>query len=212
MAKTLTEDEIAVKRQDLIRVATDILEKEGFQALTLRRLATEAGISRSTPYLYFEDKADLLDKVCVATFRYLMSLCRDAMAPEDNILSKLTALGRCYMEFGVQRPVLYRLIFAPENPDDEISPDVQKIADEYRSISESAMQEAFDQGLFTYPPERLGPVLWASMHGLLGLRWAGHLSEEEAYNRVREDMEMILAVGFLNPEKMLDKNVSKAEC
>ncbi len=206
MAKTLTEDEIAGKRQDLIAVATQILEKEGFQALTLRRLATDAGISRSTPYLYFQDKSDLLNKVCVEAFKYLISLCRDAMAPQDGILDQLTALGRCYMQFGVDRPVLYRLVFAPENPDDEISPEVQEIAEEYRSLFQGPMQQAYEKGYFTVPPDRLGPVLWASMHGVLCLRWAGHLTEEDAFRQVRDDMEMILSIGFINREKIEEIN------
>ena len=188
-------------------IATRILAEEGFMALTLRRLATEAGISRTTPYLYFEDKADLLQKVCVRTFEYLIGLCNAAVEEEDNVLDKLTAFGRVYMQFGLDNPVLYRLVFAPEHPDDEVSQEVQDIAEEYKQLSAKPMQEAYEKGYFTYPPERLNPVLWASMHGLLCLRWSGHLSEDEAYHRVREDMEMILATGFLT-----DPAMGKTEC
>jgi AcrR family transcriptional regulator len=205
LARTLTEEQIAAKRKELIEVAVRILEEEGFQALTLRRLATEAGISRTTPYLYFEDKADLLQKICVETYRYLYDECKAAMDQQSGILDKLTVMGRTYMKFGEEKPTLYRLSFAPENPEDYVAPEVLEAAERFRMMAYQPMEEAYNQGLFLIPPDRLNPVLWVCMHGLLSMRWAGHLSEEGAYDRVKVDMENILAIGFLNKDALPPK-------
>src|SRR5579862_1906750 len=51
-------DEIRVKL--LVAVERLLDEGHGFTELSVERLATEAGVSRSTFYVYFEDKADLL--------------------------------------------------------------------------------------------------------------------------------------------------------
>lgn len=69
----------ARRREDL-RVALmaaieRLLEQgESFAELSVDRLATEAGISRSTFYIYFEDKTDLLH----ASFEHVMSALDDA--------------------------------------------------------------------------------------------------------------------------------------
>ncbi len=201
MAKTLTTEQVAEKKAALIAVATKILEEEGLLALTLRRLAQDSGISRSTPYLYFKDKDDLLQDICAETFRYLIKQCRDAMAACTDDTSKVIAMGKCYLNFGIERPTLYHLIFAPKNPGDEVSPEVLEVVEEYKNMTEIPMQRAYDEGIFKYPPDRLNPVLWACSHGLLCLLWAGHLSEEGVYERVEEDMGQILGVGFIDTEK-----------
>lgn len=198
MAKTLTAEQIAKKRTELIHVAMEILEKEGQQALTLRRLAADAGMSRSTPYLYFKDKCELIQGVCAETIRYLIKQCREALEECEDNKERLIAMGRCYLKFGIERPVLYQLVFAPARPGGKKPAEIQIAIDEYRELSETPMREAYEDGLIKYPPDRLNRVLWASSHGLLCLRWAGHLSDDELYEQVRQDMEQILGGGFLD--------------
>ncbi|MBL4908049.1 MAG: TetR/AcrR family transcriptional regulator [Sneathiella sp.] len=201
MAKILNDEQIAQKKAELIQIAMEILEAEGLQALTLRRLAMDAGISRSTPYLYFKDKSELIKGICIEIFQYLIRQIREAMSESDDNREKIMAMGRCYLKFGVERPNLYHLIFMPESPEDKECPEVSVVVEEYIALSQVPMQEAYDEGLLKYPPERLNPVLWACSHGLLSLRWAGHLSEEALYEQVKNDMEQILGMGFIDKEK-----------
>ncbi len=202
MAKTLTDIQIAEKRAELVQIAIKILEEEGQQALTLRRLAADAGISRSTPYLYFKDKSELLAAICAETFRYLIEKCEGVMRDYDGYLDQMMEMGRYYLDFGIQRPTLYHLIFAPKMPDDEASPEVLAVLEEYTALSEIPMRQAYEGGIVKYSPERLNPVLWASLHGLLCLCWAGHLSEEGLFEQVREDMEQILGLGFMDKDRV----------
>ena len=53
--------EMAVTRDDVIHTAIQLLEEVGLDGLTLRRLATELGISAPTLYWHFRDKRELLD-------------------------------------------------------------------------------------------------------------------------------------------------------
>jgi len=201
LAKSLTEQQISTKKAALVQIAMEILETEGFEALTLRNLAKKAGISRSTPYSYFKDKAELCQCVCAETFRYLIQKCEAAMAESDGYVEQLIALGRCYLDFGIERPILYQLVFAPVHPGDEKRPELLEVIEEYKALTDVPMRKAYEEGIISYPPERLNPVLWASSHGLLSLRWAGHLSEEGLYDRVQEDLKNILAVGFMQSGK-----------
>lgn len=201
MAKPLTEQQISTRKAELVEIAIGILETDGFEALTLRNLAKSAGISRTTPYGYFKDKAELCQCISAETFRYLIHKCEGALAECDGYVEQLIALGRCYLEFGLERPVLYRLVFDPEHHNEEKLPELVEVIEQYMALTEGPMRKAYDEGVIAYPPERLNPVLWASSHGLLSLRWAGHLSEEGAFEQVKEDLKNILAIGFMQSEK-----------
>ncbi|MDP1643250.1 MAG: helix-turn-helix domain-containing protein, partial [Phenylobacterium sp.] len=50
-------------RRALVEAACRLLEKEGAQALSLRAVAREAGVSPAAPYHHIKDKSELLDAV-----------------------------------------------------------------------------------------------------------------------------------------------------
>jgi TetR/AcrR family tetracycline transcriptional repressor len=52
---------MAVTRDDVIQTAIQLLQEVGLEGLTLRRLATELGISAPTLYWHVKDKRELLD-------------------------------------------------------------------------------------------------------------------------------------------------------
>lgn len=52
---------MAVTRDDVVQTAIQLLGEVGLDGLTLRRLATELGISAPTLYWHFKDKRELLD-------------------------------------------------------------------------------------------------------------------------------------------------------
>jgi AcrR family transcriptional regulator len=52
-------------REALITNAVTILEDDGVEALTLRRVARDTGVSQAAPYSHFRDKKDLITAVCL---------------------------------------------------------------------------------------------------------------------------------------------------
>ena len=74
-------------RQTLIAVSVDVITRQGLDALSLRALATRAGVSSGAPYHHFADRADLLAAIALEGFEQLaqaMLSHRDA-APADPI-------------------------------------------------------------------------------------------------------------------------------
>ena len=70
-------DEMAVTRDDVIHTAIQLLQEVGLDGLTLRRLATELGISAPTLYWHVKDKRELLDLMSEAMVR----VAREKMPP-----------------------------------------------------------------------------------------------------------------------------------
>lgn len=200
MSRALSSDEIDEKRSALIDSALSILETDGLGALTLRRLAEEAGVSRQTPYLYFKDKAELIDAMRIAGLNRMTAAATDAAAeaPADDYIEQLRRIGQSYTRFGVDYPAVYKLVFTPIRPDEPPSPEHQKAIEANQAVAATRMNRAAADGLLKLPPDRLNAVFWAAMHGLITLRTEKLICDDETFEQIRDDIESTLAGGFLN--------------
>jgi TetR/AcrR family tetracycline transcriptional repressor len=57
---------MALRREDVVKTALDLLDQVGLDGLTIRRLAQELGIQNPALYWHFKNKQDLLDSVAAA--------------------------------------------------------------------------------------------------------------------------------------------------
>ncbi|HZJ53623.1 MAG TPA: TetR/AcrR family transcriptional regulator, partial [Myxococcaceae bacterium] len=97
-------------RRRILDAARDIVKREGFGALTVRKIADAIEYAPGTLYLYFENRDAIARELSFDGFRKLL----DAFAPAMRIadpLSRLEATGRAYVGFGMEHPETYRLIF-----------------------------------------------------------------------------------------------------
>jgi AcrR family transcriptional regulator len=73
-------------RQEILDAASELFVKEGYENVSMRRIADQIEYSPTTIYLYFKDKAELLEQVCVETFSRLSAhLARLLKQPGDRI-------------------------------------------------------------------------------------------------------------------------------
>src|SRR5215472_387544 len=97
-------------RAKILDAARDIVLREGFGALTIRKLAEAIEYAPGTLYLYFENRDAIARELSSEGFLKLL----EAFAPADRIedpLARLEAIGRAYVRFGMENPETYRLIF-----------------------------------------------------------------------------------------------------
>lgn len=52
-----------LSRERIVQAALDLLDREGLEALSMRRIAAEIGVTAMTLYVYFRNKDELLDAV-----------------------------------------------------------------------------------------------------------------------------------------------------
>jgi AcrR family transcriptional regulator len=104
-----------------------ILEAEGREALTMRRLASEIGIQAPSLYKHVRDKAELEALLIADGFRDFAADLDAAVAdvPEDLRLARLAV---AYREFARRRPHLYRLLTSGELPRDRLPAGVEASA------------------------------------------------------------------------------------
>ena len=158
-------------RGALIGLALKALEKGGPEALALRSLAEQAGVSGMAPYRHFADRAALLEAVARQGFADLREELRavdDASDPQKA----LVAFGAVYVRFACARPGLFRLMFAgaPPTPDDGLAADPNSVF-----------------GLFAARIAQIAPAsrrriaflaCWSIVHGLACLLVGGRIRQK----------------------------------
>jgi AcrR family transcriptional regulator len=98
-------------RAALIRSAREILESEGYEALTLRAAARRAGVSQAAPYNHFADKAALLASIAALGFKEFAAAMRHEMSAAVDPQARLNAAGIAYVAFATSNPGLFKLMF-----------------------------------------------------------------------------------------------------
>ena len=95
----------------LVAAGRRILETEGPDALSLRAVAREAGVSPAAPYHHFKDKDELLDAVSAEGWRELGDAIARARAEAASAAVAVTEIGVAYIRFARENPALYRIMY-----------------------------------------------------------------------------------------------------
>jgi AcrR family transcriptional regulator len=98
-------------RRGLIEAAEAILERDGPNALSLRAVAREAGVSAAAPYHHFRDKDELLAAVAHEGFALLEKAMAEAADSAADPIARINALGVAYVTFARDNRALYHLMY-----------------------------------------------------------------------------------------------------
>nr|WP_041757863.1 TetR/AcrR family transcriptional regulator [Bradyrhizobium sp. ORS 278] len=166
-------------KQALIAAATELLERDGAEALSFRATARAAGVSQSAPYNHFAGKEDLLATVAEAGFLALTTSQEAAQARWPAGEDQLTGLGLDYIGFAAARPQLYRLMFGVGLPDWHAYPEVASA----KRATFGPLRQALTSFLPAATPaatlEQAAVAAWGLAHGLAMLRIDGSLGRRD---------------------------------
>lgn len=102
-------------RREILDAARKIFVTEGYDRLSMRKLAEKIEYSPTTIYLYFNDKAELLREVCEEAFRQLGDEISKRQADSSDPISVLRNGMIAYIDFGLSHPHHYEVIFISPN-------------------------------------------------------------------------------------------------
>lgn len=99
-------------REEILAAARALFVQEGYENVSIRKIAERIEYSPGTIYLYFQDKADILAQISEETFsrleQKLAAINRD---PAVEPLERLRMGLRAYIRFGLEHPNRYVLTF-----------------------------------------------------------------------------------------------------
>jgi AcrR family transcriptional regulator len=103
-------------RAELLAEAERTLREQGVEALSLRDLARQAGVSHAAPRRHFADRQALLDALAEAGFIRLGDEVRAAInGAGEDYEARLRAAATAYMRFATEDAALVDLMFAAKS-------------------------------------------------------------------------------------------------
>jgi len=190
-------------RRALLDAALRWIATKGVTGLSLRAVAREAGVSHAAPYHHFADRTALLAAVAEEGFRAMHSVMLARMRDAADPRVRLQESGFGYVQFVLEHPAHFRVMFSPEFSERSPYPEVQAAAAAAYRVLVDAITDCQKSG-FVRPadPELLGRAAWALVHGVATLVLDGHFSVvpswPHAEGHVREAMA-ILWQGLVHP-------------
>jgi len=160
-------------RQEILDAASELFVRDGYENVSMRRIADKIEYSPTTIYIYFKDKAELLEQVCKETFGKLVQRLTKIMEQPGDPVERLKRGLTAYIEFGLQNPHQYRATFMmllPEGFDktkyhEEDSPGMQAFAFLTRGLAECIKAGKIS----AMNVELASQTLWAGIHGITSL-------------------------------------------
>jgi AcrR family transcriptional regulator len=153
-------------RRKILDAAQELFATEGYERVTMRRIADAIEYSPTTIYLHFEDKDDLVHCLCQENFERLIGEMRAGGMSKDPI-ERIRMLGVGYARFGIAFPYHYRFMFlTPFGADHQPSGAGQQAYQLLRSEVESAVTAGRIQHANV---DTVAQVLWSSLHGAVSL-------------------------------------------
>ena len=198
MPRVLSEADVADFRERLCDAAERLFAEQGPDAVTMRQLAAELGVSPMTPYRYFRDKDDILAAVRTNGFNRFALALETARAGETDVRAKGAAVGAAYVAFAFDHPHTYKLMFDLNQPHEADYPDLVEAGVRARETMSAYVKDLVAAGVMAGDPEKIGMMFWAATHGLIVLELAGRLPPGAA-QELFETMGSALARG-LRPE------------
>jgi AcrR family transcriptional regulator len=160
-------------RQEILDAASELFVKEGYEQVSMRRIADKIEYSPTTIYLYFKDKAELLEQVCHEAFSRLSLLLKRILEQPGDPVERLKRGLIAYVHFGLDHPHQYRAAFMmpmPEGFDQSKhkaadSPGMQAFDFLRRSVQECKASGKLRIG----DVELASQTLWCGVHGITSL-------------------------------------------
>lgn len=188
----------ALTREAVVSAARGIIVREGHEALSLRHLARQLGVTAAAFYAYVDDKLDLLR--AVAAQEYEHRVAHYEAIDEPNPLDRLRRISHAYVDYARNNPELFRLtlLFPPIGGGTEDS-DELRYGRRAFDIAADAVEESIAQGLLRDGDSFLMSLtIWTAVHGAASFVLQGaefvHGREKELVSSVVENVLAGLAM------------------
>ena len=175
-------------REALVRRGVEILEAQGLAALSLRQAARDVGVSQTAPLHHFDGKPGYLAAIAAEGFRLLFEkrviALRGQVQPGDRLLVVMLA----HMQFAVDHPALFQVMYGPEIPNKALFPELEQAASRSYGILEACVGDYLSHRNAPLSRTRSATLAaWTACHGLATVM----SDRQNAWGVLRKDPQII---------------------
>jgi AcrR family transcriptional regulator len=188
-------------RQGILTGAREIAQHEGWQAVTIRKVAERIEYSPSMIYEYFASKEAILFELHSEGFRLLAFSLKTARSSSGDHEEQLISMAEAYWEFAMAHRELYQVMHGLNGVPLDCSG--KPVAHEAFDITVEALKEWSQSRSIDLPEvEDAVEIFRAFLHGLVCLNMENRLHGDETRVRrlVRRGIHDLLASWSLSPK------------
>jgi AcrR family transcriptional regulator len=197
-------EEIEKIRELILDNALEIINSEGYDSLTMRRLGDTLGCSAKTIYNYYCSKEEIYLKVLTRGFEKINGIVDKALEGITDPVEKLRIMSKVYIQFGLDNVHYYNIMFnwdVPKytsyinTPLEEVAREEKDTAMHYADLSESAISEILKvNGKFSEEDVSYHLIrMWSELHGFVSMHNSHGFQEYDA-NPIRFENRIIEAM------------------
>jgi AcrR family transcriptional regulator len=185
-------------RSLILEESMKLFVEEGFSKVSVRKIAERVQYSPTTLYLYFKDKNEILFYCCESGFKKMLEH-NIALGLISDPIERLHQMGVNYLNFGLENPEYYDLMFIQEAP---MSALIDMGAgwssgDQALEALKIIVQDAMDKGvLVPAKVETVAMAVWSMVHGLVSLAIRQRLDKlvpaEDVEKTMHESLDWLL--------------------
>jgi AcrR family transcriptional regulator len=198
--KERREREKSETRDKILDAARELFITEGYEGVSMRKVAEKIEYSPTAIYVHFADKEELFRELCHEDYAQLAKVFQSSMISTDPV-ERLKQIGAIYVDFGIRYPNHYKFMFMtpvpvhePDEMDREImgNPEVDAYA-----FLKWAVQQALEAGCFREEftdADLISQTLWASVHGVISLQIAKGSDFWVEWRPIQDRAQMMLDI------------------
>lgn len=171
----------------LLDAAHRLLAEHGPDALTVRRIASEAGMSTMNVYSRFGGKDGVIDELYLHGYQQLLAEIDD-VPHTDDIVGDLVNVAGAYRRFAQEHPTYYGVMFRSAVPGFTPAPTSVEVA--LAGLSNFVRRVVRGQQLGVIcagegcDAREIAAWLWAMCHGIVSLELDGIASEHLSWESI----------------------------
>jgi AcrR family transcriptional regulator len=164
-------------RERILEAAREMFVELGYEATTMRAIADRIEYTPTAIYHHFRNKEALLSELCGQDFRALATAFHRIGRIEDPV-ERLRRAGRTYVEFGLEHPMQYQLMFMTRKPQEvPVTKGKGDPSEDAYAFLRETCRAAIETGRLRpefNDPDELAQIAWSSVHGLMALHIVQH--------------------------------------
>jgi len=180
-------------KQELIEQGLKIINEEGEDKLSFRKVAAACGVSHTAAYAHFPDKESMINSIKESAAQ---SFCNELFrATSDKTLKnaeeRIVAMGKRYVGFFVEKPDYFRFLFGNSlvNVHFDVSKDYEEDFPAFRHLKELYLQMNKENGIIKSKQEQEAELIriWSSVHGLASVACMDTVVYDGSWEKYAED-------------------------
>ena len=167
-------------RKSILDASIKLFVEEGFESVTIRKIADIIEYSPTTIYLYFKDKNEIFYQLHELGFQKLTTM-NASLAAVKNPLTRLHRMGENYINFGLANPEFYDVMFILNAPMQALE-NMENCDWDYGENALHSLMEIIDECMKKGyikkgDTQAVATAIWGMVHGMVSLQIRSRLDK-----------------------------------